>query len=109
VLIGTIHLLFGIWLLSTETTLLHASIAYDIYTSVFDALVLVFAVLIWMGKLVGWAGTVAVSVFVSVADALVLLDLPSIPGIPVFAASTEIAYSILVIAYLSLRQVRKKV
>jgi hypothetical protein len=36
------------------------------------------------------------------------LNLPSIPGIPKFAAATEIAYSLLLILYLLLPHVRKK-
>jgi hypothetical protein len=82
--------------------------AYDVYTLVFGLLVLVFAVFIWQGKKAGWIGTVAVSLFVIVADALTVLNLPSIPGIPKFAALTEIAYSLLVVLYLLQTNIRKK-
>jgi len=106
-LIGAIHVLFGFLLLGSET-ILKATVAYDVYTIAFGALVLVFAVFICQGKKTGWVGTVAVSIFVSVADALTLLTLPSIPGIPKFAAPTEIIYSIFVVAYLLQTHIRKK-
>ena len=81
--------------------------AYDVYTFAFGILVLVFAWCIWIRKKVGWIGTAAVSVFVTVADVLIVLGLPSIPGIPLFAAPTEIIYSVIIIAYLSNKENRK--
>ncbi len=107
-LIGVIHVLFGFWLLSSENSILHATVAYDFYTEVFGALVLFFGWFVWQGKRSGWIGTIAVSVFVSVADALTLANLPSIPGIPIFAAPTEIGYSIIVVFYLLQSHVRRK-
>ena len=107
-LIGAIHVFFGLLLLTFEPSLMQAPVAYDVYTVVFGVLVLFFAVFIWQGKKAGWIGTVAVSLFVIAADTLTVLDLPSIPGIPKSAALTEIAYSILVIIYLSAGHVRKK-
>jgi hypothetical protein len=106
--IGVIHLLFGFWLLSSENSFLHATVVYDIYTLAFGILTLFFGWLIWRGKSSGWIGTLAVSVFVSVADGLTLANLPSIPGIPTFAAPTEIGYSIIVIVYLLQPHVRRK-
>lgn len=108
VFIGVIHLLFGILLLSARTPFFKATIAYDIYTIVFALAVLVFTVLIWRGEKAGWIGTVAVSLFVIVADVLAVLNLPSILGIPTFAAPTEIIYGLIVIAYLAQTKVRKK-
>jgi hypothetical protein len=70
--------------------------------------VVFFTVLIWLGKKWGWVGTVAVSLFVIVADSLTLLDLPSIPGIPRFPAITEIVYCLLIIFYLLQFGVRSK-
>jgi hypothetical protein len=64
--------------------------------------------MIWQGKKLGWAGTIAVSLFVIIADALTILNLPSIPGIPRSAGALEIAYSVLVVFYLILPEVRKK-
>ena len=60
-LIGVIHILFGLWLLSSESSLLHATVAYDIYTVTFGALVLIFAIFIWNSKYLGFIGTIAVS------------------------------------------------
>ena len=107
ILIGVIHAIFGFLLLASENTFLKATVAYDFYTIAFGVLTLVFAWFIWQGKLAGWAGTIAVSIFVSIADALAVLNLPTIPGIPVFAAPTEIAWSIIVIAYLSRAYMKK--
>jgi vacuolar-type H+-ATPase subunit I/STV1 len=104
-LIGAIHVFFGLLLLAFEASILQATVAYDVYTVVFGLLVLVFAVFVWQGKKAGWIGTVAVSLFVIVADALTL---PSIPGIPKSAALTEIAYSLVVVLYLLQDNVRKK-
>ncbi len=108
-LIGAIHAFFGALLFAGENLSgLPATAAYDIYTFVFGALTLVFAVLIWQGKKSGWVGMVAVSLFVIAGDSLVVLNLPSVPGIPKFPAYTEIPYSILVVYYLSLKHVRAK-
>lgn len=108
-IIGAIHAFFGILLLAFENlSFIQATAAYDVYTFVFGLLALVFAVFIWQGKKAGWVGTVAVSLFVIVADSLTLLDLPSIPGIPKFPALTEILYSLLVVFYLLQSGVRRK-
>jgi hypothetical protein len=108
ILIGVIHTFFGFLLLASENSFLKATIAYDFYTIAFGLLVLVFAIFIWRGKKIGWSGTIVVSVFVSVADVLTLIGLPSIPGIPKFAAPTEIVYSVFVVFYLLLPHVKKK-
>ena len=108
-IIGTIHVFFGLLLLAFENlSFIPATAAYDVYTFVFGLLALVFAFFIWQGNKWGWVGTVAVSLFVIVADSLTLLDLPSIPGIPKFPALTEILYSLLVVFYLLQSGVRKK-
>jgi hypothetical protein len=109
IFIGAIHVFFGFLLLAFENlNFIQATVAYDVYTIIFGSLTVVFAVLIWQGKKTGWVGTVAVSLFVIVADSLTLLNLPSIPGIPKFAGFTEIAYSVLIIVYLCNSQIRKK-
>jgi hypothetical protein len=106
-LIGTIHVFFGLLLLAFENlTFIQATIIYDVYTVGFGILTVVFTVFIWRGKKIGWIGTIAVSLFVIAADSLTLLDLPSIPGIPKFAGFGEITYSVLIIVYLCTRQVR---
>ncbi len=99
VLVGFIHVIFGFWLLSV------APDVYSVYTVVFSLFTLVFAVGLWLQRSWGWVGTVAVAAFVIVADSLVLLDLPSVPGIPKFAGYGEIPYSILVLTYLIQRHV----
>jgi len=109
IFIGAIHVFFGLLLLAFENlSFLQGTIIYDVYTIVFGVLTVVFAFFIWQGKKAGWVGTIAVSLFVIVADSLTLLDLPSIPGIPKFAGFGEITYSIFIIIYLCTRQVRAK-
>ncbi len=108
-IIGVIHVFFGFLLLAFENLLfIQATIIYDFYTITFSVLTIVFAVFIWKGKKLGWVGTVAVSLFVIVADSLTLLNLPSIPGIPKFAGFGEITYSVLVVGYLLQTSVRRK-
>jgi uncharacterized membrane protein (DUF2068 family) len=108
-LIGSIHVFFGVWLLSATSDISAQSpLIYSIYTLVFGLLALICAYGIWRGKSWGWHGTVAVSLFVIAADALTLLNLPSIPGIPRLAAAAEIAYSLAVLLYLSQKHVRAK-
>jgi|SRR5208282_5416343 len=106
--IGAIHILLGALFLIFGASILQATEAYNVYTLVFGLLVMVFAVFIWQGKKSGWIGTIAVSLFVTAADALTVANLPSIPGIPKFATPTEIGYSIVVIIYLSVPHIRKK-
>ena len=107
-LIGDIHALLGGLLIAFGASILQATEAYNVYTLIFGLLVMVFAVFIWQGKKAGWIGTIAVSLFVIAADALTVLNLPSIPGIPKSAALTEIAYSLVVVLYLLQDNVRKK-
>lgn len=109
ILIGAIHIISGLLLLGSEIAMgTQVSIVYDVYTLVFGVLTLILAGLIWQLKKSGWAGTIAVSLFVIVADTLTVLNLPSIPGIPRLAGAFEIAYSLFVIFYLLLPEVRKK-
>jgi uncharacterized membrane protein (DUF2068 family) len=111
--IGIIHVFFGFLLLfagSSAIFIISAQplLIYSIYTLAFGLLTLICAYGIWCGKSWGWNGTVAVSILVIVADALTLLNLPSIPGIPKLAAATEIVYSLVVLLYLSQKHVRTK-
>ncbi len=105
--IGAIHILIWTLFLIFGASILQATEAYNVYTLVFGLLVMVFAGFIWQSKKSGWIGTIVVSLFVTAADALTVANLPSIPGIPKFAAPTEIGYSIVVIIYLSVPHARK--
>jgi len=107
-LVGATHALLGVLLIAFGASILPTSEAYNVYTFVFGLMVMVFTVFIWQRKKAGWIGTVAVSMFVIVADALTLLNLPSVPGIPKFAAPTEIVYSLLVMIYLYQTSVRRE-
>ncbi|MGD6851563.1 MAG: hypothetical protein ACQCN6_05825 [Candidatus Bathyarchaeia archaeon] len=108
-LIGVIHAFFGVLLLAYEDfAFLPTTTVYDVYTVAYGVLTVVFAVYLWRGKRVGWIGTVAVSLFVIVADSLTVLNLPSIPGIPRSAAPFEIIYSVIVVGYLLQSGVRRK-
>jgi hypothetical protein len=108
-LIGAIHIFAGLLVLAFENfPSIQPTIIYDFYTLIFGLSVMVFAYYIWQGKRIGWIGTVAVSLFVIVADSLTLLDLPSIPGIPKFAGFGEITYSVFITIYLCSSKLRKK-
>jgi hypothetical protein len=108
-LIGIIHIVSGLLLLGSEIALgTQVSMVYDVYTLIYGVLTLIFAVMIWQGKKLGWAGTIVVSLFVIAADTLTLMNLPSIPGIPRSAGALEIIYSVFVVFYLLLPDVKKK-
>jgi len=112
-LVGVIHVFFGLWLLvagslADSAISAQSALVYSVYTLVFGLATLVFTVGIWLSTRWGWMGTFAVSLFVIAADALTLLNLPSIPGIPPSAAGVEIIYSLLVVLYLSQTHVRIK-
>jgi hypothetical protein len=109
--IGVIHVFFGFLLLFASPStafILSAQLPeiYSIYTLAFGLLTLIFTYGIWLRGSWGWNGTVGVSIFVIVADALALLNLPSIPDIPKLATATEIIYSLIVLLYLSQTHVR---
>jgi uncharacterized membrane protein (DUF2068 family) len=111
--IGVIHVFSGFLILFASPSanfIISAQLPeiYSIYTLAFGLLTLIFTYGIWLGRSWGWNGTVAVSIFVIVADALTLLNLPSIPGIPKLAAAAEIIYSLMVLLYLSQTHVRAK-
>jgi len=105
--IGIIHVFFGFWLLyATSRISAQSPLIYSVYTLAFGVLTLFCAYGIWRGRSWGWHGTVAVSLFVIVANALTLLNLPSILGIPKLAAAAEIVYSLIVLLYLSQKHIR---
>jgi hypothetical protein len=108
VLVGVIHVVFGFWLFSGPRiepfglfdSFFFSNDVYATYTILFGIFTLIFTGGLWMEKLWGWIGTAAVALFVIIADALTLLDLPSVPGIPKFAGYGEITYSVLLLIYL---------
>ena len=112
-LIGTVLVFSGLWLLAASLSAefvisAQSPVVYSVYTLIFGLLTLIFASGIWLEKRWGWIGTIAVSMFVVVADALNLAGLPSIPGIPRSAAVAEIVYSLIVVLYLFQPRVRMK-
>ena len=112
-LIGTVHVFSGLWLLAATLSAefvisAQSPVVYSVYTLIFGLLTLIFARGIWLERSWGWIGTIAVSIFVVVADALILAGLPSIPGIPRSAAVAEIVYSLIVVLYLFQPRVRMR-
>lgn len=110
-IIGIIHVIFGFAMLSGNFSVAAFSMTpfvYSIYTLAYGSLTLLFTYLVWVGKRLGWIGTVAVSLFVILADVLTVLNLLSILGIPKGAAIGEIPFSILILAYLLQHHVRSK-
>ena len=79
--IGAIHVFFGFWLLTANNSFSFISseevpLIYPAYTLAFGFLVLIFTYGVWLGRKWGWTGTVLVSMFVTAADVLTLLNLP---------------------------------
>jgi hypothetical protein len=72
---------------------------------VFGLLVIAFAYGLWLGKKAGWWETVAVSVFVILADSSAVLNAAIVPGTPKGPAAAEIAYSVILIGYLFMGKV----
>ena len=109
-MVGVIHMFFGLVMLSGSLSVSFTStpMVYSLYTLVYGSLTFAFAYLLWLGKPSGWIGTIAVSLFVIVADTLTVLDLFTGLGIPATAALGEIPFSIVVIAYLIQSHVRTK-
>lgn len=112
VFVGFIHVMFSfasiLELYSFPFSLVLT--VYSVYTLVYGSLSVVFAYLLWMNNRLGWIGTFVVSLFVIFVDLLAvsgLLNFLFIP-FPVFAASGEIPYSLLVILYLIQNHVRSK-
>lgn len=104
-IIGLIHIFFGFWLLASSQAIIDitsqtSNVIYSVYTFIFGLSTTIFAFGIWLQKNWGSYGTIATALFVIVVDSLTLLDLPSILGVPKFAAGTEIIYSLIVLTYL---------
>lgn len=110
-IVGIIHVVFGFALFLSGFSLAAFSVTplvYGVYTLAYGCLTLLFACLLWMGKRLGWIGTVAVSLFVIVADVLAVLDVFNVLGIPRLAAIGEVPFSLMVLAYLLQVHVRSK-
>ena len=109
-IVGLIHVVFGVWLLvasnDASSFIFSLGDVYYFYTFLYGLLTLLFTVGVWYKKNWGWYGTLAVSIFVIVADSLRMIGLPSVPGLPMFAGFGEIPYSIIVVAYLLQSHVR---
>jgi hypothetical protein len=108
--VGIIHMFFGLVMLSgsLEVSFTSTPVVYSLYTLFYGCLTFTFAYLLWIDKRIGWFGTIAVSLFVIVADTLAVLDLFTGLGIPTTAALGEIPFSIVVIAYLIQSHVRTR-
>jgi hypothetical protein len=101
--VGIIHVVFGLILAGGSSLL----IAYGVYTFLYGTVATVFAYGLCTGKLWSWTCTIAISIIVVIIDSLTVLDLPIIPGVPKFAATGEIPYSIAVIIYLIQPRIRR--
>ncbi len=111
-LIGAIHVFFGFWLLTGSVNLtpfseMIANTIYSVYTIVFGFTAALFGYGVWLDRNWGMFGIIALSLFVIVADSLAVLNLPSIPGIPKFAAATEIIYSVIITVYVLKHKLKK--
>jgi hypothetical protein len=105
ILIGAVHIFLGFLLLTSTSTVIQFSeqnpgTIYTVYTIAFGFATTTFALGIWFYKRWGTIGTILTSLFVTIVDSLTLLNLPSVPGIPEFAAVPEILYSLFIMLYL---------
>ena len=81
---------------------------FSFYTLTYGILTIFFTYLLWKGKRLGWIGTVAVSLFIIIADTLTIFDLLTFLGIIKTAGIGEIPYSLIIILYLLQNHVRSK-
>lgn len=109
---GIIHAFFGSVLLLGNyvpfASPSNAPLIFSFYTLSYGLLTIFFTYLFWKGNRLGWIGTIAVSLFVIIADSLTVLDLLTLLGIIKTAAIGEIPYSLLIIFYLLQNHVRLK-
>lgn len=108
---GLIHTFFGLLLVLRSyisMTSLNASSVFSFYTLIYGILTLLFTYLVWKGKRLGWIGTVAISLFVIIADSLTLLDLLTFLDIIKTVAILEIPYSLVTVLYLLQKHVMTK-
>ena len=109
---GLIHTFFGsVLVLGTFISVaasLNAPSVFRFYTLIYGILTLLFTCLLCKGKRLGWIGTVAVALFVIIADSLTVLDLLTFLGIIKTAAILEIPYSLVTVLYLIQTHVRTK-
>ena len=107
-LVGIIHIFFGLAMLIGifSVSFSITPVVYIIYTLIYGCLMFFFGYLLWKCEPLGWAGTIAVSLFVIVADTLTVFNLVDFLGIPKIAAFGEIPLSILIICHLIQSHVR---
>ena len=109
---GLIHAFSGLALLLEHYIPMAASSnapsIFSFYTLTYGILTIIFTYLLWKGKRLGWIGTVAVSLFVIIADTLTIFDLLIFLGIIKTAGIGEIPYCLIIIVYLIQDHVRSK-
>jgi hypothetical protein len=103
-IVGLMHMFFGLALISGDLYFgsYSTTVVYSVYTLVYGFLTVFFAYLLWEEKRFGWIGTVSISIFVIIVDALAVSNLSNILNVPApkFATIGEIPFSILILAYL---------
>ncbi len=109
---GFIHTYFGFALLLGSIVPVASStnspVIFSSYTLIYGLLTIFFTYLFWKGKRLGWIGTVAISLFVIIADTLTVFNLLIFLGIIKTAAIGEIPYSLIIIIYLIQNHIRSK-
>ena len=109
---GLIHTFFGLALvLGSYIPMASSSSApsiFSFYTFTYGILTIFFTYLLWKGKRLGWIGTIAISLFVIIADTLTIFDLLTFLGIIKTAGIGEIPYSLIIVIYLIQNHVRSK-
>jgi len=109
-LVGLIHIFLGsVMILGTSVAPYStSSLIYSYYTLAFGLLTLFFTILLWAGKRLGWIGTVAIFLFVTIADTIAFFSLFNVLGIPKIAGLGEIPYSLIILCYLLQSHIKLK-
>lgn len=112
-LVGVIHLIFGVAMVSyiySYPNPYAPNLIYNVYTLVYGVLTIFFTYGIWKHKKVGWIGTIAISLFMIIVDLLALLNITNFLGIadPKISATLEVPYSSLCVVYLLQNHLRTK-
>jgi hypothetical protein len=110
-IVGIIHTFFGFTMVLGIYSVVSVSTApmvYSYYTLAYGLLTLFFAFLFWIGKRLGWIGTIGISIFVIFVDILAVFSLFNVLGIPKLAGLGEVPYSLFILFYLFEDHIRLK-
>ena len=94
--VGVAHVVIGLGLIFGMS----GEFVYSVYTFLYGIFTVMFGYGLWVGRRLGWVGTIFVSLFVIVVDVFTVLNVSLIAGVPRSAAFGEIFFSLVVLLYL---------